>query len=199
MARSLRDELLKAGLVTREQASRAERGSRPRPRSRRGKRTASKAVAANGGDVRRVPRVPRPCRRVRSVLERSPSAGSRPVSVRPPDPEEQVRRLNVEIRRILDTEAEKVEGETDTPFHFPRGQRLKRLYVSEDQRRRLTRRRARHRRFPGSSPSRAAPRWRARARAAAGGVRVHRRTATAVRSEVEAGYEGYEVPDELVW
>ena len=29
MARSLRDELLKAGLVTSEQASRAERGSRP--------------------------------------------------------------------------------------------------------------------------------------------------------------------------
>ena len=51
--------------------------------------------------------------------------------------DERVRRLNIEIRGILDAEAEQPDPQSDTPFHFVRGERLKRLYVSENQRRRL--------------------------------------------------------------
>lgn len=193
MARSLRDELLKAGLVTREQASRAERGSRPRSKPA-GKRTASN----ERGERRR--RAASPASGRESRESRQSSQTSSPVPVRPPapDPEEQVRRLNVEIRRILDAEAEKVEGETDTPFHFPRGQRLKRLYVSEDQRRRLTGGelaivgfRGRHHLVPRLAGE--------RVRELRQEVFVFIANSDGGAEEVEAGYEGYEVPDELVW
>ena len=190
MARSLRDELLKVGLVTSEQASRAERGSRPRSKPAR-KGTASRE---RGGKRRRAARLASG-REFRQASER-PSA----VSVRPPapDPEEQVKRLNVEIRRILDTEAEKIEAETDTPFHFLRGERLKRLYVSDDQRRRLTRGelaivgfRGRHHLVPRLAGE--------RVRELRPEVFVFMADGDGGAQEVEAGYEGYEVPDELVW
>ena len=188
MARSLRDELLKVGLVTSEQASRAERGSRPRPKpARKG------AAGRVRGERRR--RTASPA----SGRESGPSSGTpSPVPVRPPAPEEQVRQFNVEIRRILDAEAEKVEAETDTPFHFPRGQRLKRLYVSEDQRRRLTGGelaivgfRGRHHLVPRLAGE--------RVRELRPEVFVFIAGGDGDAEGVEAGYEGYEVPDELVW
>ena len=192
MARSLRDELLKAGLVTSEQASRAERASRPRSKPAR-KETASR----ERGNKRRRAARPASGRELHQASER-PS----PVPVRPPapapDPEEQVKRLNVEIRRILDTEAEKVEAETDTPFHFPRGERLKRLYVSDDQRRRLTGGelaivgfRGRHHLVPRLAGE--------RVRELRPEVFVFIADGGSGGDEVEEGYEGYEVPDELVW
>ena len=190
MARSLRDELLKAGLVTSEQASRAERGSRPRSKPAR-KRTAS----TKHGEMRRRAARPASGHASRRSSERPSSAPVRPPTL---DPEEQVRQLNVEIRRILDTEAEKVEAETDTPFHFPRGERLKRLYVSEDQRRRITGGelaivgfRGRHHLVPRLAGE--------RVRELRPEVFVFIADGGSGAEEVEAGYEGYEVPDELVW
>ena len=190
MARSLRDELLKAGLVTSEQVSRAERGSRPPSKPARN-RTASRE---RGQERRRAARLA-------SGREARPSSERHsPVSVRPPapDPEEQVKQLNVEIRRILDTEAEKVEAETDIPFHFPRAERLKRLYVSEDQRRRLTGGelaivgfRGRHHLVPRLAGE--------RVRELRPEVFVFIVGGGSGGDEVEEGYEGYEVPDELVW
>ena len=190
MARSLRDELLRAGLVTSEQASRAERGSRPPSKSAR--RKAAGKPQANPGR-RAAKHAPRG--EPRGSSDRRP-----PVPVQPPapDPEERVRQLNLEIRRILDTEAEKIEAQTDTPFHFPRGDRLKRLYVSEDQRRRLAAGelaivgfRGRHHLVPRPAGER---------------VRDLRPEVfvfiAADRTDADAmaeGYEGYEVPDELVW
>ena len=191
MARSLRDELLRAGLVTSEQASRAERARRPSTKPARG-RVADKPHGAGRRSKRHAARS-----EPRESPGRSPPV---PVESPGPDPEERVRRINLEIRRILDTEAEKfgAEAETDTPFHFPRGERLKRLYVSEEQRRRLAAGelaivgfRGRHHLVPRPA-----------------GERVH-----ALRPEVfvfvaggddgtdkvEEGYEGYEVPDELRW
>lgn len=193
MARSLRDELLKVGLVTSEQASRAERGSRPRSKPAR-KGTASRE---RGGKGRRAARLASG-RELRRASERpSPVPVVRPPAPAP-DPEEQVKRLNVEIRRILDTEAEKIEAETDTPFHFLRGERLKRLYVSDDQRRRLTRGelaivgfRGRHHLVPRLAGE--------RVRELRPEVFVFMAAGDGGAQEVEAGYEGYEVPDELVW
>ena len=166
MARSLRDELLRAGLVTSEQASRTERGSRPPLKSARRKSAGKPQANAGRYATKHAPRG-----EPRESSDRRP-----PVPVRPPapDPEERVRQLNLEIRRILDTEAEKIEAQTDTPFHFARGDRLKRLYVSGGSAPSPRGRRGRDRRLPGPSSSLAASRRGAGARAAPGSVRVHR-------------------------
>ena len=192
MARSLRDELLKAGLVTSEQAARAERGVRPPSKPARRRRTVDDG---RRGNARR--RAPRPA----SGSEPSGSSERRPPApVQPPspDPEERVKQLNLEIRRILDTEAEKAEAETDAPFHFPRGDRLKRLYVSEDQRRRLAAGelavvgfRGRHHLVPRPAGE--------RVRELRPEVFVFIAAGDDGADEVEEGYEGYEVPDELLW
>ena len=233
MARSLRDELLKAGLVTREQASRAERGSRPpakpakskaagRAQSKTQDRTQGKTQdgtqsktqdgtqgkaqdgTQDGTQGKTQDRTRSRAARYSSRREprdsskqRPPASAPAPAPVKPPspDPEERVKQLNVEIRRILDTEAEKAEPESDTPFHFPRGDRLKRLYVSEDQRRRLSDGglaivgfRGRHHLVPRRAGER---------------VRELRPEVfvfvAAGADAVVEGYEGYEVPDGLVW
>ena len=190
MARSLRDELLKAGLVTSEQAARAERGRRASAKPARGKA----AGKPHRGAGRRA------ARHASAGEPRAPSARRPPVPVEPPPlgPEERVRQLNLEIRRILDTEAERAGAETDTPFHFPRGERLKRLYVSEDQRRRLAAGelaivgfRGRHHLVPRPAGE--------RVRELRPEVFVFIATGDDGAREADAGYEGYAVPDELVW
>ena len=248
MARSLRDELLKAGLVTSEQAARAERDSRPPPKpagsrkSREGhgrparlrhslssprKRGASGAPGVRGTarpdgygrparieDSRPFPKPAGSEPAENRAAERTAKRRSRDASKQrlqgqdpgsaapatPPaaDPEAQVRQLNLEIRRILDTEAEKAEAEGDSPFHFPRGVRVKRLYVSGDQRRRLANGglaivgfRGRHHLVPRAAGE--------RVRALRPEVFVFIASDEDGAGAAEEGYEGYEVPDELVW
>ena len=190
MARSLRDELLRAGLVTGEQAARAERGRRTSSKPAGGKA----AGKPHRGGARRAPRP------ASGGRPREPSSPRAPSTARPqaPDPEERVRRLNLEIRAILDTEAEKAGAEADTPFHFPRGDRLKRLYVSEDQRRRLAAGelaivgfRGRHHLIPRPAGE--------RVRELRPEVFVFIAAGDDGAQEAHAGYEGYTVPDELVW
>ena len=203
MARSLRDELLKAGLVTDEQAARAERGSRqsPKPAANPARKSTRKSTRGRAtGESRSRP----PRHGTRHAANREPRE-SRPPSSAPasaaspaPDPEERVRQLNVEIRRILDTEAEKAEPESDTPFHFARGDRLKRLYVSADQRRRLAAGelaivgfRGRHHLVPRRAGERVLE--------LRPEVFVFIGTGEAGADATVDGYEGYEVPDSLVW
>ena len=201
MARSLRDELLRAGLVTSEQAARAERGGRSLAKPAGGK--ADRRTAGGRAAKRATNRRPRDVSKQRP-LGPAPSeppihASHAPDPCLPSlDPEARVKQLNLEIRRILDTGAEKIEAETDTPFHFARGDRVKRLYVSEDQRRRLVAGelaivgfRGRHHLVPRPAGER---------------VRELRREVFVFiaggddgADRVEEGYEGYEVPDELRW
>lgn len=198
MARSLRDELLKAGLVTREQAARAERGSRPPAEPAKSKtagRTQGKTQDRTQGRTRSRATRHSSRREPRDPSKQRPSA---PVESSIPDPEERVKQLNVEIRRILDTEAEKAEPESDTPFHFARGDRLKRLYVSEDQRKRLSDGelaivgfRGRHHLVPRRAGE--------RVRELRPEVFVFIAAGEAGADAVEEGYEGYEIPDGLVW
>ena len=198
MARSLRDELLKAGLVTGEQAARAERGSRSSAEPAKSKtagRTQGKTQDRTQGRTRSRATRHSSRREPRDPSKQRPSA---PVEPSIPDPEERVKQLNVEIRRILDTEAEKAEPESDTPFHFARGDRLKRLYVSEDQRKRLSDGelaivgfRGRHHLVPRRAGE--------RVRELRPEVFVFIAAGEAGADAVEEGYEGYEIPDGLVW
>ena len=216
MARSLRDELLKAGLVTSEQAARAERGSRPPPKpggsrasrergrpariegSRPFSKPAGSKPAENRAAERTAKRRPRDASKQRFQGQAPGSAA--PATPPGADPEARVRQINLEIRRILDTEAEKAgaEAESDAPFHFTRGDhRIRRLYVSGEQRRRLSNGelaivgfRGRHHLVP---------------RVAGERVRELRPEVFVfiASGEDDAGaekdYEGYEIPDELVW
>ena len=217
MARSLRDELLKAGLVTDEQAARAERGSRqsPKPAANPARKSTHKSSPKStpksardrtSGESRGRP--PRrgarhaPNREPRGLREsRQPSSAPAPVASPAPDPEERVRQLNVEIRRILDAEAEKAEPESDTPYHFVRGDRLKRLYVNADQRKRLVAGelaivgfRGRHHLVPRRAGERVLElRPEVFVFIETGG------TGEAATDATVDGYEGYEVPDSLVW
>ena len=192
MARSLRDELLKAGLVTNEQAARAERGSRISSKPARGRTTGkSRSNAPRRAAGQSAKREPRESPRQRA-------AAPAPVPAPVPDPEERVRQLNIEIRRILDTEAEKAEPEGDTPFHFARGDRLKRLYVSADQRTRLSAGelaivgfRGRHHLVPRQAGE--------RVRELRPEVFVFIAAGETGADAAVEGYEGYEVPDGLVW
>ena len=222
MARSLRDELLKAGLVTSEQASRAERGSRPPAKPAKSKaagraqgntqdRTQGNTQDRTQGKTQGKTQDRTRSRAARYASRREPrdsskqrppapipASASAPVKPPSPDPEERVKQLNIEIRRILDTEAEKAEPESDTPFHFARGDRLKRLYVSEDQRRRLSDGglaivgfRGRHHLVPRRAGE--------RVRELRPEVFVFVAAGEAGADTVVEGYEGYEVPDGLVW
>ena len=203
MARSLRDELLKAGLVTDEQAARAERGSRqsPKPAANPARKSTHKSTRgrATGESRGRPPRRGGRHAPNRAPREsRQPSTAPAPAAAPVPDPEERVRQLNVEIRRILDAEAEKAEPDSDTPFHFARGDRLKRLYVSADQRRRLAAGelaivgfRGRHHLVPRRAGERVLE--------LRPEVFVFIETAEAGADATVDGYEGYEVPDSLVW
>lgn len=203
MARSLRDELLKAGLVTDEQAARAERGSRqsPKPAANSARKSTHKSTRgrATGESRGRPPRRGGRHAPNRAPREsRQPSTAPAPAAAPVPDPEERVRQLNVEIRRILDAEAEKAEPDSDTPFHFVRGDRLKRLYVSADQRRRLAAGelaivgfRGRHHLVPRRAGERVLE--------LRPEVFVFIETAEAGADATVDGYEGYEVPDSLVW
>ena len=189
MAGSLRDELLKAGLVTSEQVARAERGSRPPSKPVRGKATQRRAAKRRPQDAAKQ-RPPEP----------APTPEPGPAEPPGADPEARVRQLNLEIRRILSIEAEKAGAgaETDTPFHFTREDRIKRVYVNEDQRRRLSggelaivgfgRRHHLVSRPAGE-----------RIRALRPEVFVFIASGEPVAGAVEEGYEGYEVPDGLVW
>ena len=211
MARSLRDELLKAGLVTDEQAARAERGSRQSPKSavnparKSAHRSTHKSThkstpgRATGDSPGGPPRRGARHAANREPRESRPPAGAPAPAASPtPDPEERVRQLNVEIRRILDAEAEKAEPDSDTPFHFARGDRLKRLYVSADQRRRLAAGelaivgfRGRHHLVPRRAGE--------RVQELRPEVFVFIETGEAGADATVDGYEGYEVPDSLVW
>ena len=192
MARSLRDELLRAGLVTREQVTRAKRGIPPPAKPAKSK------AAAEARQRRQGPNARRPPKRPPQDAEGRKLSPPRPAPAAQPDPDHRVRQLNVEIRRILDAEGERAEPESDTPFHFARGDRLKRLYVSEDQRRRLVAGElaivgfgGRHHLVPPLAGE--------RVRELREEVFVFISDAAARPHAVEDGYEGFDVPDGLIW
>ena len=201
--------------MTSEQAARAERSSRPpsKPageqhflgtrassRPHRGKPTVLEAGREQGGGERAAgSHCEAPVRN--ASKRRFPDQGPGPAAPAAPsaaDPDAQVRQLNLRIRHILDTEAEKAEAESDTPFHFTRGDRVKRLYVSGDQRRRLSNGelaivgfRGRHHLVPRAAGE--------RVRELRPEVFVFITAGEDGAGTVEEGYEGYEVPDELMW
>lgn len=130
MGNSLRDELLKAGLVTEEQVKRSRtRAHRPAKRDRKRKRApptpSEEPVKPNPG--RHGLRVNQ---QRAAKFARDPSlAGETKADGEKKALRDRVRKL-VEANRLNDDNA-------DVPFNFLRGKRIKRLYVTAEQRERL--------------------------------------------------------------
>ncbi|MCG5515192.1 MULTISPECIES: DUF2058 family protein [unclassified Ectothiorhodospira] len=135
----LRDQLLKAGLVTEEQAKQAEEVQTRPPRAREGRppRGGGKGRADNrkGGAAR--------ARKARPQSDadkprRAPGRGARPKPAAKParpdngQPTPQARALKQELRALI--AAQRVnQDQAELPYHFQVGQTIKHLYVTEQQ------------------------------------------------------------------
>ena len=178
MGSSLKDQLLKAGLVTPEQVARAERP--PRTSAKRRDRTG-----------RRAPPRPEPAR------ARAPSAHA--PAAAPVDRKALRKRVKAFLskQRLNDKNA-------DQPFHIVRGGRIKRVYVSAAQRVLLRAGELVIAAVYGNHYLITAADA-ARLQAMLPGAVIHSARAAAgeedgaAEREGEDPYAGYEVPDDLVW
>ena len=129
MLRSLQEQLMSLGLATEEQL----RDTRPKNKS--GPKPGPKKKKARSGKPRRAARTqdstaaaPRPHSPTRDTGKRR--------GQNEPSPEEKALRQQVH-KMIADTHEPRGE-EAQVPFHFVKGSRVKRIYVTEDQQRRLS-------------------------------------------------------------
>ena len=125
MGNSLQEQLLKAGLVSPEQL----RDATQPPRVNQ-----TKAADRKRGDKRRK-RSPRPTggeqRSAPKPTAGPPGAGG-PVAA----PQPTLEQLNTQIRKLLDDNRQNVE-DAEVPYNFMRENRIKKLYVTDEQRRQL--------------------------------------------------------------
>lgn len=141
MGNSLRDELLKAGLVSEEQARNASRKARS-GKARHDARGAKRSKPARGQSGKRAAEAesgPAPARSQHGLRENRRRAeriardASLAASAGVPNAAK-ARRERVE--KLLSEHALKADRQ-DIPYHFVRGKRIKRIYVSAEQRKQL--------------------------------------------------------------
>lgn len=178
MGTSLRDQLLKAGLVSEKQAKEAERQTRKPPRkgpksARDGKPTASqRALAEKAARDRELNR------RLAEKAEAKARAA--------------------QVREIIDQHRVPASDDGE-PFHFQDGRRIKRIYVDAEQRRRIVEGSlaiARYGKRFALIPPDAVKKVRERDPDAI----VDLAAATSTGSEdIDDAYKGFEVPDDLMW
>jgi len=176
MSTSLREQLLKAGLVSEKQVKEADKQTRKPPR-KAAKPGAQKPSAAQREQASKAARDRELNRRNAEKAE----AKAR---------EAQVRQL-VEQHRLPSSE----NGE---PFHFQDGSRIKRIYVDAEHRRRLTSGElaiARYGRDFALVPLSAAARIRERDAKAI----VDLDAGGSGSTSDDSAYKGFEVPDDLMW
>ena len=180
---SLRDQLLKAGLVTEEQVKEAERAARRKgPRKAPKKRPAPvQPTAAERAQAEKAARDPELNRRKAEKAEAKARAA--------------------QIRQIIDQHRLPPIPPTDDgePFHFQDGKHIKRIYVTAEQRERLvagTLAIARYGKGFALIPPAIAEKIRERDPEAI----VDLAAATSSSSdELDDAYKGFEVPDDLMW
>lgn len=126
MSSSLREQLLKAGLVSREQArdaDQAKRKQRKQVRQKGGKKVAAKpekSAASLHADERRAAQAERD-----RTLNRSREEARRRKA------------LDAQLKQIIEGEAQNHAG-ADLVHHFQRGSKLKHVYVTAEQQRFLS-------------------------------------------------------------
>ena len=179
MSSSLRDQLLKVGLVTEEQVKKAEAAAR-RPERRKPKRSAAEP-APSAADRARAEKAERD-RELNRLKAEQAAAKARAA----------------EIRQIIEQHRIPPSDDGD-PFHFQDGNHIKRIYVTDEQRRKLVDGSlaiARHGKSFALVPAAIAERLRERDPNAV----VNLETATSAKSdELDEAYKGFEVQDDLMW
>lgn len=178
MSTPLRDQLLKAGLVSEKQAREAEKQARKQPRKRPKSAAAQKPTAGQQAAQAKAARDRELNRRKAEKAE----AGARAA----------------QIRQIID-QHRVPSSEDGEPFHFQDGAHIKRVHVSAEQRRKLidgSLAIARYGKSFALVPREIAGKLSERDPQAV----VNLEAATGTRSEdEEEAYRGFEVPDDLIW
>src|SRR5690606_10427640 len=177
MSSSLRDQLLRAGLVSEQQVKQAEKQSRKQPRTRKPasspeQQRAAQAQAAKAARDRELNR-----RNAEKTEAKARAA--------------QVRQL-VEQHRLPSCE----DGE---PYHFQDGKHIKRIYVDAEQRAKLVNGELAIARYGNGFallPLAAAERVRERDPQAVVDVSAGAEPGS---TDAEDPYKGFDVPDDLVW
>lgn len=132
MGNSLRDELLRAGLVTKEQAERSQRSAR-----RSDKRGRKRRKARAPETSREEPAKSTPGRHgLRVNQQRAAKFARDPSLAGNAKPDAERKALRERIRKLVDTHRLN-DADAEVPFNFLRGKRIKRLYVTAEQRERL--------------------------------------------------------------
>ena len=116
---TLQDQLLKSGLVTRDQLRSAQAEQRRAKRSARGDRARRGSRADAKNPIAQAPAHP---------AKSPPAPPSTPAKGEP-----SVQALNLKIRELLDRHAVNDKG-AEVPFHFLREDSVRRVYVTNDQR-----------------------------------------------------------------
>ena len=134
MGNSLRDELLKVGLVSEERSARTRRPKRGKARPANKRPDQSKESSTQPPVEKTIAtarQVLRENQRRTAQFVRDPTLGGGSVA----ESARKARRRK--IRELVQTE-QLNDAEADVPYHFVKGKRIKRIYVTEDQRAQLT-------------------------------------------------------------
>ena len=130
MGNSLRDELLKVGLVSEERLEKPRRPKRGKARPGK-KRKESSTRPPIEQTIATARQVLRENQRRTARFVRDPTLGGGSVA------ESAKKVLRRKIQELVQTE-QLNDAEADVPYHFVKGKRIKRIYVTEDQRAQLT-------------------------------------------------------------
>lgn len=126
MGNSLRDELLKVGLVSEERLKKPRRPGRGKSRSAR-QRKASSEKAAEEQAAATAQHVLRENQRRTARFVRDPTLGGGSVA------ESAKKALRRKIQELIQSERRNHDA-AEIPYHFIKGKRIKRVYVTEPQR-----------------------------------------------------------------
>ncbi len=142
MAGSLRDQLLKAGLVSADQARKAERQARTEQQAKR------KAGAAKGKSGKAKKDQTRPAEpsaaqeaRARAAAINHEKAERDRAQMRAIADRAKAHALRAEIKQIIQAHDQRVKksSDDDVPYNFVHGKRVKRIYVPPAQREQISR------------------------------------------------------------
>ncbi|HEX6994569.1 MAG TPA: DUF2058 domain-containing protein [Gammaproteobacteria bacterium] len=179
MSSSLRDQLLKAGLVTEKQVREAEKAAR-RTEPRKPKRAAA-APAPSAAERARAEKAERDRELNRRKAEKA-----------------EAKARAAQIRQIVEQHRVPPSDDGD-PFHFQDGGRIKRIYVTDEQRRKIVDGSLAIARY-GKSFALVPPAIAEKIRERDPEAVVNLATATSAASDdVDDAYKGFEVPDDLMW
>ncbi len=184
MNNALREQLLKAGLVSSEQVKKAEHQSRKKARQTPKPKKVARAAPPLDSAASQAAKT----RQAQAERDRELN--------RQRDEERRRRELNVQIRELL-TRHQLNDGNGEVPYNFVEGSRVRRLYVTAEQHKRLTEGmlsvalfKTRHYLIENEVGERLL--------ALAPHLVVHRNQATDA-VDPDDPYARYTVPDDLIW